>query len=83
MNEISNFIFRKTQEIFHKCEFQFSENACRFIANIYSNDLEVNGEKIVVTGLETTRLEAGELDMMEGMFFDREDILEEIRKMKE
>jgi hypothetical protein len=84
LEQISNLIFEKTREIFFRCEFSFSENALRFLTKIYSNDLEINGEKF--SGYQFTndieKINIGELDMLEQMFFDREDVLEEIRKNK-
>ncbi len=79
--QISSVLFNKTREIFSKCNFTFSEDTCRFLANIYLNDIEVNGQKFnFVQDSLVGSLPAGELDMLEGMFFDRDDVLEEIRK---
>ncbi len=81
VHQISSVLFNKTREIFSKCNFTFSEDTCRFLADIYLNDIEVNGEKFnVLTENRRWSLPSGELDMLEGMFFDRDDVLDEIRK---
>jgi hypothetical protein len=81
--QITNLVFEKTREIFHKCEFSFSENALRFLSDIYSNDIEINGNKIEHTkSTNRYRIENGELDMLEQMFFDRDDVVEEIKKIR-
>jgi hypothetical protein len=81
--EIKNLIFEKTREIFFRCEFNFSENALNFLSDIYSNDIEINGKKIEHTNsIKKYEIGNGELDMLEQMFFDREDVMEEIQKIK-